>query len=263
MELERGHKTVREKGSSKEAMLEARDLVKIYRRGTPPALNELTISIREGEVFGLLGPNGAGKTTAISIMNTLLKPTSGTITVCGFDALRYPAQVRRLIGFVPQEIALYQNLTIRENLRFFGRIYGLRGKDLVRRISEFLELVGLEESAGQKVFTCSGGMKRRANLAAGILHKPKLLFLDEPTVGIDPQSRNLILERLSAMKESTTMVYTTHYMEEAESLCSLVAIMDAGHIIAEGSPEELVNRLPGCANLEALFLALTGKQLRD
>jgi ABC-2 type transport system ATP-binding protein len=254
---------VRDKGPSQEAMLEARDLVKIYRKGSRPALNGLTVSIKEGEVYGLLGPNGAGKTTAISVMNTLLRPTSGSITVCGINALKYPAQVRGLIGFVPQEIALYQNLTVRENLQFFGRIYGLRGKDLARRTSEFLELVGLEESAGQRVFACSGGMKRRANLAAGILHKPKLLFLDEPTVGIDPQSRNLILERLSAMKESTTMVYTTHYMEEAESLCSYVAIMDAGHIMAEGTPEALIRSLPGCANLEALFLALTGKQLRD
>jgi ABC-2 type transport system ATP-binding protein len=254
---------VREKEPSQETMLEARDLVKFYRKGTRPALNGLTVSIKESQVFGLLGPNGAGKTTALSIMNTLLKPTSGTISVCGIDALRYPAQVRELIGFVPQEIALYQNLTVRENLHFFGRIYGLRGKELDHRASEFLELVGLEESAGQPVFSCSGGMKRRANLAAGILHRPKLLFLDEPTVGIDPQSRNLILERLSAMKERTTMVYTTHYMEEAESLCSYVAIMDAGRIIAEGSPGELIGRPPGYADLEALFLALTGKQLRD
>jgi ABC-2 type transport system ATP-binding protein len=254
---------LKEKGSSAERLLDARQLVKIYRKASKPALNGLNISVREGEVFGLLGPNGAGKTTAISIMNTLLKPTSGSITVCGVNALRNPAQTRRLIGFVPQEIALYQNLTVRENLQFFGRIYGLQGKELAMRISEFLELVGLEESAGQRVFACSGGMKRRANLAAGILHKPKLLFLDEPTVGIDPQSRNLILERLSVMKERTTMVYTTHYMEEAESLCSYVAIMDAGQIISEGSPQELIRHLPGCANLEALFLGLTGKQLRD
>jgi ABC-2 type transport system ATP-binding protein len=254
---------MKEKGSSDKSMLDVRQLVKVYRNASRPALNGLNVSIREGEVFGLLGPNGAGKTTAISIMNTLLKPTSGSITVCGINALKYPAQVRGLIGFVPQEIALYQNLTVQENLQFFGRIYGLRGKELGLRTSEFLELVGLAENADQRVFACSGGMKRRANLAVGILHKPKLLFLDEPTVGIDPQSRNLILERLSDMKERTTMVYTTHYMEEAESLCSNVAIMDAGQIIAEGSPEELIRRLPGCANLEALFLALTGKQLRD
>jgi ABC-2 type transport system ATP-binding protein len=254
---------VKKKESDNPIMLDARQLVKVYRNSSRPALNGLTVSIREGEVFGLLGPNGAGKTTAISIMNTLLKPTSGSLTICGIDVLKYPAQVRGLIGYVPQEIALYQNLTVRENLQFFGRIYGLRGKELEMRISEFLELVGLEQSTGQRIFACSGGMRRRANLAAGILHKPKLLFLDEPTVGIDPQSRNLILERLSAMKEKTTMVFTTHYMEEAESLCSYLAIMDAGQIIAEGAPEELIGRSPGYTNLEALFLALTGKQLRD
>lgn len=254
---------MRKKDPSSQIMLEAHDLIKFYRRGSRPALNRFTISIMEREVFGLLGPNGAGKTTAISIMNTLLKPTSGSISVCGIDVLGSPARIRELIGFVPQEIALYDNLTVRENLHFFGRLYGLRGKELAGRISEYLELVGLEESADQPVHACSGGMKRRANLAAGILHKPKLLFLDEPTVGIDPQSRNLILERLSDMREKTTMVYTTHYMEEAESLCSYVAIMDNGYIIAEGSPEELIRRSPGYADLEALFLALTGKQLRD
>lgn len=244
-------------------MLSAHRLVKVYPKQSQPAINGLTLSITEGEVFGLLGPNGAGKTTAISIMTTLLKPTSGSLAICGLDVLKYSAQVRGLIGFVPQEVALYQNLTLRENLRFFGRIYGLRGKELTTSISEFIELVGLEESADSLVFTFSGGMKRRANLAAGILHKPKVLFLDEPTVGVDPQSRNLILERLAGLKEKITMVYTTHYMEEAESLCSYVAIMDAGQIIIEGSPTGLLRRFPECIDLEALFIKLTGKQLRD
>ena len=151
-----------------------------------PALDGIEVSVAEGTIFGLLGPNGAGKTTAISIMSTLLQPTSGSVIICGIDALQYPGQVRKLIGYVPQEVALYQNLTVRENLRFFGRMYGLRGKTLERRISESIELVGLEESADQRVFTYSGGMKRRANLAAGILHEPKLLFLDEPTWGSTP-----------------------------------------------------------------------------
>jgi ABC-2 type transport system ATP-binding protein len=244
-------------------ILEARSLAKTYRGASRPALNGVDISIREGTVFGLLGPNGAGKTTAISIMTTLLQPTGGTVTVCGIDIVRYPTQVRKLIGYVPQEVALYQNLTARENLRFFGRMYGLRGKDLETRVCDALELVGLEETADQRVFTYSGGMKRRANLAAGVLQKPKLLFLDEPTVGIDPQSRNLILERLTFLKDKITMVYTTHYMEEAEQLCTYVAIMDAGSIIAEGPPGELVRRVAGCSNLETLFISLTGKQLRD
>jgi ABC-2 type transport system ATP-binding protein len=249
--------------SSGTDILEARSLVKVYRGASRPALNGFDMSIEEGTVFGLLGPNGAGKTTAISIMTTLLKPTEGRVVICGIDAVRYPGRVKKLIGFVPQEVALYSTLTGRENLRYFGNMYGFSGKELERRISDAIELVGLGENADQRVFTYSGGMKRRANLAAGIIHAPKLLFLDEPTVGIDPQSRNLILERLALLKDRITMVYTTHYMEEAESLCAKVAVIDGGRIIAEGSPEELINREPGCPNLEALFIRLTGKQLRD
>jgi ABC-2 type transport system ATP-binding protein len=244
-------------------ILTARNLVKVYPGTFRPALNGVDISVEEGVVFGLLGPNGAGKTTAISIMSTLLRPTAGNVTICGIDAAGSPGRVRKLIGCAPQEIALYQNLTVRENLSFFGRMYGLKGKVLEERVSESIDLVGLEESADQRVFTFSGGMKRRANLAAGILHRPRLLFLDEPTVGIDPQSRNMILEKLEHLKDRITMVYTTHYMEEAELLCSYVAVMDAGSIIAEGPPKELISRYPGCANLEALFIRLTGKQLRD
>ncbi len=244
-------------------VLEARNLVKTYAGAAHPALNGLDVLVGEGEVFGLLGPNGAGKTTAISIMNTLLKPSGGSVTICGIDALGHPGQVKKLIGFVPQEVALYPSLTGRENLRYFGTMHGLLGKELGARISNAIELVGLEESADQRVATYSGGMKRRANLAAGIIHEPKLLFLDEPTVGIDPQSRNLILERLASLRNRITMVYTTHYMEEAESLCTNVGIIDGGRIIVEGSPEDLISRESGCSNLEALFIKLTGKQLRD
>ena len=244
-------------------ILTAQDLTKIYPGASQPAVNNFNISISEREIFGLLGPNGAGKTTAISMMSTLMKPTGGTVTIYGIDIVRYPKEAKKLIGYVPQEIALYANLSARESLRFLGRVSGMRGKALELRIAECIDFVGLEGSADQRVYTYSGGMKRRANLAAGILNKPKVLFLDEPTVGIDPQSRNLILEKLSSIKESTTMVYTTHYMGEVETLCSSVAIMDAGGIIAEGTPEELMNRIPKCANLEDVFIALTGKQLRD
>jgi ABC-2 type transport system ATP-binding protein len=244
-------------------ILTVRDLTKIYPGMSQPAVKGFNISITEKEIFGLLGPNGAGKTTAISMMSTLMKPTSGSITIYGIDLVRYPQEVKKLIGYVPQEVALYPNLSGRENLRFLGRVSGLRGKELEERISECIDFVGLEESADQRVYAYSGGMKRRANLAAGILNRPKVLFLDEPTVGIDPQSRNLILEKLSSIRESTTMVYTTHYMGEVETLCSSVAIMDAGGIIAEGTPEELISRIPGCANLEGVFIALTGRQLRD
>ncbi len=250
--------------SIKEKALVVKDLVKIYKGSSDPALSGLNISVNAGKIFGLLGPNGAGKTTAISIMSTLLRPTSGSVIICGIDAVKQPNPIKKLIGLVPQDIALYANLTVRENLRYFGRICGLKGQDLKDRIADCLEMVGLEKKADQFIFTFSGGMKRRANLAAGILHQPRILFLDEPTVGIDAQSRNMILEKLSLLKETgTTMIYTTHYMDEAEQLCDCVAIIDEGHIVAEGSPKQLINTPPGHAGLKDLFLALTGKRLRD
>jgi len=247
-----------------ENVLVVRDLVKIYKGTSLPALSGLNITVQAGEIFGLLGPNGAGKTTAISILSTLLRPTSGSVHICGIDALQHPGPVKGLIGLVPQNIALYAGLTARENLRYFGRICGLKGKDLDERIRACLELAGLENRADQRVTAYSGGMKRRANLAAGIINNPRLLFLDEPTVGIDAQSRNMILEKLFLMKNfGTTMIYTTHYMDEAAQLCDRIAIMDEGHIIAEGSLQALINRPPGHAGLGDLFLALTGKDLRD
>jgi ABC-2 type transport system ATP-binding protein len=250
--------------SIKNKALAVKGLIKTYKGSSGPALSGLDISVNYGEIFGLLGPNGAGKTTTISIMSTLLRPTSGSVTICGIDAVKQPNRIKKLIGLVPQDIALYANLTVRENLRYFGRICGLKGQVLKDRIADCLEMVGLEKRADQLIFTFSGGMKRRANLAAGILHQPRILFLDEPTVGIDAQSRNMILEKLSLLKETgTTMIYTTHYMDEAEQLCDCVAIIDEGHIIAEGSPKQLISRAPGHAGLKDLFLALTGKRLRD
>jgi ABC-2 type transport system ATP-binding protein len=255
---------VADQESTQEKLLIARMLRKTYRGASSPALENFDISIGIGEIFGLLGPNGAGKTTAIGIMSSLFRPDNGSVTICGVDILKYPNQVRKLFGLVPQDVALYSNLTARENLSYFGRLYGLRGERLKQRVRECLEFVGLEERADKRVFTYSGGMKRRANLAAGILHSPRILFLDEPTVGIDAQSRNMILERLSVLKQSgTSMVYTTHYMEEAESLCSRIAVIDHGRIIAQGLPGELIEEHPGCSDLGALFLKLTGKQLRD
>ena len=250
--------------SAQEEMLIARMLRKTYRGASCPALKNFNISIGPGEIFGLLGPNGAGKTTAISIMSSLFRPDNGSITICGVDILKYPNQAKKMFGLVPQDIALYPNLTARENLSYFGRLYGLRGERLKQRVRECLELVGLEEGADKRVFTYSGGMKRRANLAAGILHSPRVLFLDEPTVGIDAQSRNMILKRLSVLKQSgISMIYTTHYMEEAEFLCSRIAIIDQGRIIAQGLPKELIEQHPGCSDLADLFLKLTGKRLRD
>jgi len=252
------------KSPADENALVVKDLVKIYKGASGPALSGLNFAAHTGEIFGLLGPNGAGKTTAISILSTLLRPTRGSVSICGIDALKHPGRIKGLIGLVPQNIALYTGLTARENLRYFGKICGLKGNALSDRIGACLELAGLENRADQRVSTYSGGMKRRANLAAGIINNPRLLFLDEPTVGIDAQSRNMILEKLSLLKNNgTTLIYTTHYMDEAEQLCGRIAIMDEGHIIAEGSPQALVKRPPGHSGLGDLFLALTGKNLRD
>jgi ABC-2 type transport system ATP-binding protein len=245
-------------------LLIASELVKTYPGASEPALRGLSLRVAPGEILGLLGPNGAGKTTAISILCALLRPDRGAVTIAGIDVLRQPRRVRPLIGLVPQEIALYPTLSARENLQFFGRMYGLAGRALRERVAAALALVGLEEPADRPVATFSGGMKRRANLAVGILHTPQLLFLDEPTVGIDPQSRGVILDNLRQLQQQgMAMVYTTHYMEEAAQLCQRVAVVDHGRVIAEGAPATLVAAESGCANLEDLFLRLTGRQLRD
>jgi ABC-2 type transport system ATP-binding protein len=253
-----------DQNSMQEKLLIAQMLRKTYQGASSPALEDFDISIGAGEIFGLLGPNGAGKTTAISIMSSLFRPDNGSVTICGVDILQYPNQAKDFFGLVPQDIALYPNLTARENLSYFGRLYGLRGERLKQSVLESLELVGLEERADKRVCTYSGGMKRRANLAAGILHRPRILFLDEPTVGIDAQSRNMILERLSGLKQSgISMIYTTHYMEEAEFLCSRIAIIDQGRIIALGPSTDLKEQHPGCSDLADVFFKLTGKRLRD
>lgn len=242
----------------------ARGLVKHYPGAEQPALDGLELEIRAGETFGLLGPNGAGKTTAISILTTLLRPDSGSVRLFGLDPGRQCREVRRLIGLVPQEIALYPRLTLAENLFYFGRLHGLAGAELKVRVADCLAMVGLESQGGRRVETCSGGMKRRANLAAGLLHRPRLLFLDEPTVGIDAQSRHAIFENLARLKaEGMTLLYTTHYMEEARQLCDRIAIIDAGRVVALGIPAELVAAQPDCRDLEQLFLRLTGRHLRD
>jgi ABC-2 type transport system ATP-binding protein len=252
------------RGAADQTPLIVNNLVKIYPRSSQPALQDLNLEVGSGEIYGLLGPNGAGKTTAISIMSTGLLPTDGRVEIYGWDVVRHRSRVKPLIGLVPQEIALYPELTARENLTYFGRLYDINGSELTDRIADTLELVGLTGKADQLVKTYSGGMKRRVNLAAGILHTPRLVFLDEPTVGIDAQSRNLILEKLSILKEtSMTMIYTTHYMEEAQQLCTRAAVMDEGRIIEEGPPERLIQKHPDCGNLGELYLKLTGKSLRD
>ncbi len=247
-----------------ESALSIEQLVKVYPHVARPALDGLTLNVARGSIFGLLGPNGAGKTTAISILCTLLRPTSGKVNVLGHDVVHQADEVRRSIGLVPQEIALYPSLTARENLRYFARILRIPGRRVEERVGECLELVGLMPCADQRIATYSGGMKRRANLAVGVLHEPEILFLDEPTVGIDAQSRNLIIERLIELKiAGMTLFYTTHYMEEAQQLCDEIAIVDSGKVIGQGTPAQLVNEAVDCDNLEDLFLSMTGKQLRD
>lgn len=215
-----------------------KDLKKSYKEN--PAVKGISFTINEGQTFGLLGPNGAGKTTTISMLATLLEPTGGDIVVGGYSALKQPKEVKKLLGYVPQEIALYTSLNAEENLKFWGRMYGLKGKRLQDRIEYVLDLVGLTDRAKDKLETYSGGMKRRINIAVSLLHEPKLLLMDEPTVGVDPQSRNKILETVKELsQQGMTIIYTSHYMEEVEFLCDNVAIMDAGEIKGLGTVTEL------------------------
>jgi ABC-2 type transport system ATP-binding protein len=228
-----------------ETILEANDIVKKY--GDHVAVNKMNFTIQDGEVFGLLGPNGAGKSTAISMFTCLFPPTSGSVRIYGYDVVKDAAGVKKMIGVVPQDIALYPSLSARDNLRFFGEMYGLRGRDLRDRVDIVLRYVAMTERAKDAIKTYSGGMKRRINLAAGLIHSPRILFLDEPTVGVDPQSRNHIFESVERLNKERGMaiLYTTHYMEEAERLCDRVAIVDRGQIIAMDTPKNLIGMLGG------------------
>ncbi|HDH05427.1 MAG TPA: ABC transporter ATP-binding protein [Nitrospirae bacterium] len=240
------------------------ELTKKYEGSKEPAINNISFAIESGERYGLLGPNGAGKTTTISVLCGLLKQSKGSVEFFGVNIEKHLAEIKKVIGVVPQDLALYSSLTARENLRFFGNMYGFRGKYLEKRIDECLELLGLEKNADRKISTFSGGMKRRTNLIAAVLHKPRVLILDEPTVGIDVQSRNVILEYLmDTGNRDTTIIYTTHYLEEAENLCSRIAIMDNGRILTEGTPGDLLGDGSKFNRLEDFFLNLTGKELRD
>lgn len=210
------------------------------------AVRDVSFTIHEGETYGLLGPNGAGKTTTISMISGMLRCDAGEVTLGGTPVSATDATGRAGIGLVPQDLAIYPDLTARENLSFFGRLYGMSGQVLKRRVDEVLEIVGLADRAKSLARTYSGGMKRRLNIAVGLLHRPKLLILDEPTVGVDPQSRNAILESVEALAgEGVAVLYTTHYMEEAERLCDRVGIIDEGELKAEGTRRELVDLVGG------------------
>jgi linearmycin/streptolysin S transport system ATP-binding protein len=210
------------------------------RFGDVYAVDNVSLEVRKGEVFGLLGPNGAGKSTAINLIIGLLKMTAGRIQVLDHDLTREPIASKRAIGIVPQDLAIYEDLSALENVTFFASLYGLRGHDLAHAAREALEFTGLTDRAGAAPKSFSGGMKRRLNIACAIAHNPPLLVMDEPTVGIDPQSRNHILQSVRLLNErGCTIIYTSHYMEEVEALCSRIAIMDHGKVIAEGTNEEL------------------------
>lgn len=247
------------------ALIDIKYLTKRYRNADENAIDNLNLKIEQAEIFGLLGPNGAGKTTTLSILCNQISADSGTVHIDGKLLHDEKDKIKKIIGVVPQDIALYPKLSAYENLKFFGNMYGLAGGQLKDRINECVTAFGLEPKLNKKLATFSGGMKRRVNLVAGILHKPKILFLDEPTVGIDVQSKNVIIEHLQNLnrKEGTTIIYTSHMMDEAEKFCTHIAIIDMGKIIAEGKPKLLIKDYPTCGNLEDIFLLLTGRSLRD
>lgn len=239
-------------------------LSKKYKDAEMFSLNDFTLNINEGQIFGLLGPNGAGKTTLISILCGLIKPTTGTFTINNLTYSSNSDEIKKIIGVVPQEYALYPTLTARENLEYFGSMYGLKGKDLKEKVIQNLDFLGLLKFADKRVETFSGGMKRRVNLIAGMLHNPKILFLDEPTVGVDVQSKNVIIEYLKQINNNgTTIIYTSHHLAEAEDFCTDIAIVDHGQLFAQGTPKSLIDATENAKHLEDVFIALTGNELRD
>jgi ABC-2 type transport system ATP-binding protein len=239
-------------------------VTKQYAKAPKPAIANLSFSIEQGTVFGLLGPNGAGKSTLVGMLSGLLKPDQGNITVLGIDPITNGASVRKKMGVAPQEIALYPTLTAFENLWYFSKMYGLQSSDCKQRIEDYLHTFGLTSKKDKQVHTFSGGMKRRLNLIAALLHQPEIIMLDEPTSGVDVQSRGMILEFLSELtKTQVTILYSSHYLEEAEKICSDILIIDEGVMLAEGSPSALLKSHEGTKNLEEVFIKLTGKKIRD
>src|SRR5437870_8918915 len=252
--------------SSGRTVLEGRGLRK--RFGDIVAVDGVSIALEAGKILGLLGPNGAGKTTTVAMLAGLTTPDAGDVLIGGRPLAGDTDPAKRRMGLVPQDLALYEELSARDNLRFFGALYGLAGDALERAMTSALELVGLAERARDRVAKYSGGMKRRLNLAAGLLHDPDVLLLDEPTVGVDPQSRNAIFDNLELLKSrGKALLYTTHYMEEVERLADRIVVMDHGRVIAEDTLDGLQSRVAtvggGRATLESVFLTLTGRSLRD
>jgi ABC-2 type transport system ATP-binding protein len=248
--------------------IQVTDLVKHF--GKHEAVKGVSFTIGRGEIFGLLGPNGAGKSTTINMMCGYLTPTSGDTLIDGVSVAKEPLRVKRMLGVVPQEIALYKDLTSLENLEFFGQLYGMSSGERRERAAEVLQFVGLYDRRKEPIKNFSGGMQRRINMAVAMIHQPQFLMMDEPTVGVDPQSRENIFDTIEKVRDSgTTILYTTHYMEEAERLCNHIAIMDDGQIIAMGTLEQLLalrdqsREVARPHGLQELFIQLTGKTLRD
>lgn len=246
-------------------ILKTTNLTKKYNNRT--VVDNLNLEIRRGEVFGLLGPNGAGKSTAMNMICQIVRPTAGEISLLGKDPRKQKKEVIHKVGYIPQELAIHGNLKAWENVELFTSLYGIKGQNLKRAVEESLEYVGLSERKQDFAKNFSGGMKRRLNIACAIGHNPELLIFDEPTVGIDPQSRNFILDKIKeSNKRGATVIYTSHYMEEVEAICTRIAIMDNGKMIACGTAEELKGLVNGGGEqitLEEVFLTLTGKKLRD
>jgi ABC-2 type transport system ATP-binding protein len=247
-----------------QSIIKIESLSKKYKNADLYSLNDVSLEINQGQIFGLLGPNGAGKTTLISMLCGLIKPTSGHFTIDSLNYTHHSSKIKKIIGVVPQEYALYPTLTARENLHYFGSMYGLKGNYLKDKVIETLDLLGLLKFADKRIETFSGGMKRRVNLIAGILHNPKVLFLDEPTVGVDVQSKNAIIDYLKFLNQNgTTIIYTSHHLAEAEDFCTHIAILDRGRIYAQGTPSSLIASTEEARNLEEVFISLTGKDFRD
>lgn len=246
-------------------ILRTKDLTKKYQNKV--VVDGLNLEIRKGEIFGLLGPNGAGKSTTMNMICSIVRPTAGTVELLGKNPWKQKREVIHKIGYIPQELAIHGNLKAWENVELFTSLYGIKGEDLKNTVEESLEYVGLLEKKNEFAKNFSGGMKRRLNIACAIGHQPDLLIFDEPTVGIDPQSRNFILEKIKeSNKKGATVIYTSHYMEEVEAICSRIAIMDNGKVIACGTSEELKKMVTNGSeeiSLEEVFLTLTGKSLRD
>ena len=237
-------------------MIQVSNLSKSYKN--IQAVDNISFEIYDGEIFGLLGPNGAGKSTTLNMLSTLLKSDTGSIQINGVEVGENIQQSKQFIGVVPQEISLYEDLSAEQNLLFWGNLYGIPKKDLKARINTTLELIGLSDRKKDLIKTYSGGMKRRINIAAALLHEPKVLLMDEPTVGIDPQSRNHIFEVIEKLNsQGMTIIYTTHYMEEVERLCDRIAIIDSGKIIAQGTQSELTALVNGKESMQLEFKYLT------